>query len=206
MASRTVMMAVAVLGLLGIFAVVTTVTNVNGNGSAYNITDRYEPAIGLMLLNSSTVNVNTPNFNGTYGFKVLNNRITEVKKGGFARPDFIVTSDTKETKDSIPDSFWSLIGPSNRINIAIAMNDGTEAMYGATASETVIEDVNVGGYDNADYTIRTDEGTILEIANTTKPSNATETMYKEGRIRIVTNDFVRNVKLFIADTLFRLFG
>ena len=202
MASR--MMVFAALGLLGIFAIATTATN--GNGNVYNITDRYEPGIWLQVLNSSIINVDTPNFNGKYGFKIMNDRIIEVKKGGFKSPDFIFTSDVKETKDSIPDVFWNLIGPSNMINIAVGMNDGTEAVYGATASETVIQDVNIGGYRDADYTITTDEKTVVDIANTTRPSKAVETMYKEGRIRIETNDFIRGVRLFIADTLFRLFG
>jgi hypothetical protein len=204
MASKTTMMVVLALGLLGIFAIVTTITN--WNGSAYNITDRYEPSVGMQILNDSTVNVNTPNFNGTYGFKVLKNRITEVRKGGFDNPDVIVTSDEKETKDTLPSVFGFLIGPSNRINVSISMSDGTQAVYGATAAETVITDVNIGGYTNADYMVRTDERTIVEIANTTKPSNATEQMYRQGRITIAANDFVNGIKLFIADAVFRLFG
>ncbi len=199
-------MAILAFGLLGIFAIVTTVNNADWNGSAYTLTDRYEPETGLHILNNSTVNVDTPNFNGTYGFKVHENRLVGIRKGGFGNPDVIVTSSTKETKDSIPEVFWGLIGPSNRINVSIAMKDGTEAVYGATTSETVITDVNIGGYRDADYTIRTDEKTVVDIANTTKPSNATEQMYRQGRIKIEANGFVKGVQLFIADAIFRIFG
>jgi hypothetical protein len=199
-------MAIIGLGLLGIFAIVTTVNNADWNGSAYTLTDRYEPATGFRILNDSTMNVDTPNFNGTYGFRVYQNRITEISKGGFENPDVVVTSDEKETRNSIPEVFWFLIGPSNRINVSIAMDDGTTAEYGATTSETVITDMNIGGYRDADYTVKTDEQTVIDIANTTKPSNTTELMYRQGRIKIEANGFIKSVQLFIANVVFSLFG
>jgi hypothetical protein len=205
MASKTVLLAVAGLGLLGIFALAATVVNMSSS-TGYVITGDDEPAIWQHVLNSSTINVNSPNLNGKYGLRILNDRMIEVRKGGFESPDFILASNKNETKDTIPSVFWLLIGSSNRINVAIEMNDGTEALYGVNASELFIEDVNIGGYENPGYTITTDENTLVELSKAKEPSKAAEDLYKDGRIKISSNDFVSNVKLFIADALFRIFG
>jgi hypothetical protein len=195
----------AVMAAFVFLAVVVTVTNVRVGGPSSTIVDHYEPAVGLGMLNDSYVNINVANFDRSYGMRIYRNRILEIAEGGYARPDYIIYSDKREGEDKVPEVFRSLIG-SDSTNVNVKMDDGSEAIYGFKASGMQITDINVGGYSGAAYTIRTDEGTVVYIASQRRPLNATEQMYREGKVRMGANNPIAGIKLFVVDAVFRLFG
>ena len=190
-------------GMFALLAIMTTVMNDDGTNTSW--VDHYYPSVGLKIIEDSTLNVDTPNFNQVYGFKVLNNRIVEIREGGYDHPGYIVSSDKLQDREEIPAVFWLLIG-ADRINAIVHMNDNTDAVYGARTSGMVVTEVNLGGYDDAEYIIETDEDTVLRIASQDKPSVALEKEYLSGNVRIKSNSVITSIKIIFADVLFRLFG
>ena len=190
-------------GMFALLAITTTVMNPNGTINATYV-DHYYPQIGNKILDDSTLNIDTPNMDDIYGFKLKNHRIVEVQKGGYENPGYISSSDHLQDKDEIPAVFWLVFG-AEKINAIIHMNDGSDAVYGARTSGMLITEVNIGGYEDAEYIIDMDEDTMLRIANQDKPSIALENEYLNGNVRIRSNNVVTSFKIVVADVLFRVF-
>jgi len=191
-------------GMFALLAITTTVMNPDGTINATYI-DHYYPQVGNKILDESTLNVDTPNMDEIYGFKFKNHRLVEVQRGGYDNPGYMASSDHLQDRNEIPAVFWLVFG-AEKINTIIHMNDGTEEVYGARTSGMIITEVNIGGYDGAEYIIDMDEDTMVRIASQDKPSIALEREYLNGNVRIRSNSVVTSFKIVVADVLFRVFG
>lgn len=101
--------------------------------------------------------------------------------------------------DEVPSFLESLVGDQT-INVNIDSN-GTETSVGVIMNGTTVEDMQMGGYENATFRVNTSETQINNITTSENPVQRLNTKLESGEIEYGTEGAVNSLKTFIAEQL-----
>lgn len=101
--------------------------------------------------------------------------------------------------DQLPGFLSSLIGDQT-ININIESGD-TDISVGAVMNGTKVEQLQMGGYENATFRVNTSEKQIRKITESEEPIRTLNTKLENGEIEYGTEGALNSLKTFIAEQL-----
>lgn len=101
--------------------------------------------------------------------------------------------------DEVPNFLESLIGDQT-INVNIESNN-TESSVGVIMNGTTVEDMQLGGYENATFRVNTSQKQVNNITTSDNPIQNLNNKLENGEIEYGTEGAINSLKTFIAEQL-----